>query len=202
MLFGYIRLSKTSQQSETSQSYQQETLLQYGVSPDKILIDLDVSGDQNQKTLNHLIATMSSGDTLVATQLDRISRSVSQFCKLLDLLNTQGKYLCIIFEGIDTKSNSISQQLLINILMSFAQFELQTIRERTKQILKAKKSEGVVLGRPKGIRTQKTQTQLLALSSMLEKQYSPRQIIQTLGITRSYFYQLKGYLKNNVNQTQ
>ena len=80
--------------------------------------------------------------------------------------------------------------------MSFAEFELQRIRTRTKTALEAKKKQGVCLGRPKGSTSQKTKNLVIAMQKLTQDGLPPRIICQQLGISRAYFYHLKKQVFN------
>jgi DNA invertase Pin-like site-specific DNA recombinase len=193
MLWGYARQSKNDSNTSSHSSsihIQKEKLIAHGVSPSNILMDID-SGDNNGESLDNFIKTMQVGDVLVSTHLDRVSRSLINFCRLLENLEKRNLYLRIISEGIDTQSSSVSQKLLLSVLMIFSEFELQRIRSRTKTALEAKKKQGVCLGRPKGSISQNTRNLQIAMQKLIQDGLPPRSICKQLGISRAYFYHLK-----------
>lgn len=97
---------------------------------------------------------IKKGDTIVATELSRISRSVKDWSELIDFLLYKKEVNVIIFkENIQLKANGemdAMTKLILNISAIFAQFERDIISERTKESLRAKKINGTKSGRPIG----------------------------------------------------
>lgn len=104
--------------------------------------------------LEQLLNNLQKNDTIVATELSRISRSVSDFNNLLELLLYQKQVNVIILkEKFDLKANGemdAMTKLILNISAIFAQFERDIISDRTKESLRAKKINGTKSGRPIG----------------------------------------------------
>ena len=97
---------------------------------------------------------LQKGDTIVATELSRISRSVKDWSELIDFLLYKKEVNVIIFkENMHLKANGemdAMTKLILNISAIFAQFERDIISERTKESLRAKKVNGTKSGRPIG----------------------------------------------------
>lgn len=97
---------------------------------------------------------IQKGDTIVATELSRISRSVKDWSELIDYLLYKKQVNVIIFkENMNLKANGnmdAMTKLILNISAIFAQFERDIISERTRESLKAKKINGTKSGKPIG----------------------------------------------------
>jgi DNA invertase Pin-like site-specific DNA recombinase len=76
-----------------------------------------------------------------------------------------------------------------------AEIERNLISQRTKEALARKKSEGFILGRPKGSKTaqQKLSEHKAEIQSLLDKNVSKTAIARKLGVCRNTLY---SYLKN------
>lgn len=83
---------------------------------------------------------------LVAAKLDRLSRSVPDFTKLIDLSVRQSWNLVVLDLGLDTSTPN--GKFMAHVLAAVAQLERELIAERTSNALQAKKRSGIVLGRP------------------------------------------------------
>jgi site-specific DNA recombinase len=83
-------------------------------------------------------------DVILATKLDRISRSVKDFLELDDRLGKLGVDVVITTQHIDTTTPQGT--MLRNILMAFAQFEREMIAERTRESAYARAQKGFWLG--------------------------------------------------------
>jgi DNA invertase Pin-like site-specific DNA recombinase len=97
---------------------------------------------------------IQKGDTIVATELSRISRSVKDWSELVDFLLYKKEANVIIFkENMHLKANGemdAMTKFILNMSAIFAQFERDIISERTKESLRAKKINGTKSGRPIG----------------------------------------------------
>lgn len=83
---------------------------------------------------------------MVITKLDRLSRSVKDWNHLIDLYfgEKAGKQLCSVGDQIDTRT--AAGRLVLNVLMSVAQWEREVIGERTADAMQYKKSKGQRVG--------------------------------------------------------
>lgn len=88
----------------------------------------------------------ANADGLIVVKLDRLTRSVRDFCDLIERFDKAGKALVSVRDNLDTAS--ASGRLVANIMVSVAQWERETISERTREGLAQRRREGVVLGRP------------------------------------------------------
>lgn len=84
---------------------------------------------------------------LVVAKLDRLSRSVMDFAGLMQQSRKRGWALIALDIGVDTTTPQGS--MVANVMASFAQFERDLIRQRTREALAVKKRQGVRLGRPR-----------------------------------------------------
>lgn len=90
-------------------------------------------------------------DTIIVTRIDRFARSLQELVMDIEgIINSGGRFVAIMngFD-FDKKGYNASQQLMLNIFSSFAQFEREIIRERTIEGLARVKAQGKKLGRPR-----------------------------------------------------
>lgn len=85
-------------------------------------------------------------DVLVAAKLDRVSRSVADFARLLDRARANGWRLILLDLGVDTSTDA--GEFVANTIANSAQYERRLIGTRTREGLAAKRAAGVRLGRP------------------------------------------------------
>lgn len=85
-------------------------------------------------------------DALVVAKLDRLSRSLLDFAGLMSQAQTERWELIALDLGVDTSTPQ--GQLMANVMASFAAYERELIRQRTRDALAALKNRGVRLGRP------------------------------------------------------
>jgi DNA invertase Pin-like site-specific DNA recombinase len=85
-------------------------------------------------------------DGLVAAKLDRVARSVIDFASLLAWFTAGEKVLAILDPAIDT--STASGRLVANVFSAVAEWEGDTISDRTSQALQAKRASGLPICRP------------------------------------------------------
>lgn len=84
-------------------------------------------------------------DSLIVAKLDRLSRSILDFAHISDESRKGGWRLIILDPNVD--SGTHMGKMMLGILAVFAEFERDCIRSRTKEALRIKKAQGVILGR-------------------------------------------------------
>lgn len=94
------------------------------------------------------LACLRSGEhtTLVVAKLDRLSRSLLDFAGLMERAQRETWNVVCLDLGIDLATPQ--GQLMANVMASFAAYERELIRQRTRDALQALKNRGVRLGRP------------------------------------------------------
>lgn len=119
---------------------------------DKHYFEEEISSRKSRPKKETIIQDLRSGkyDTLVVTRIDRFARSLQELImNIEEIINNRGRFVSVMnsFDFQKTTYNA-SQQLMLNIFASFAQFEREMIRERTIEGLARAKAQGKKLGRP------------------------------------------------------
>ncbi len=141
MKIGYARVST----EEQNLSLQLDELEAAGC--EKIFRDEGISGITIERDgLSQALLAIGEGDTLVVWKLDRLGRSLSFLCDLIERLGNQEAGFHSITDGIDT--NTSGGTLVFHIMGAMAQFERSLIVERTKAGMAAAKKRGQHIGRP------------------------------------------------------
>jgi DNA invertase Pin-like site-specific DNA recombinase len=134
---GYARCSTDKQDLAT----QRAALLELGVKPDRIYTDHGLTGRTRARPgLDQALAAVREGDTLVVAKLDRLARSVPDAREIADTLQARGIRLALggaVYDPADPMG-----KMFFNILATFAEFESDLIRLRTR--------EGMAIARAKG----------------------------------------------------
>jgi site-specific DNA recombinase len=96
--------------------------------------------------LTSLIADIESGciDVVVVYKIDRLSRSLMDFAKLVDVFDRHGVTFVSVTQSFNTTTSM--GRLTLNILLSFAQFEREVIGERIRDKFAASRKKGMWMG--------------------------------------------------------
>ena len=153
MIIGYIRVSSDKQ----TVSNQRSEILEYAhrnkIHIDKF-IEVEMSSRKSIKERKlHLVQDLNAGDTVIASELSRFGRSVSELLILVNELTSKGINLIFVKQNMkldSTNTNDIANKVLLNTFALLAELERDMISLRTTEALKAKKVSGVILGKPIG----------------------------------------------------
>jgi site-specific DNA recombinase len=85
-------------------------------------------------------------DCIVVTRIDRLSRSLLDFARIVDVLDRHGVSFVAVTQQFDTSTPM--GKLTLNVLLSFAQFEREMIAERTREKMVAARRKGKYTGGP------------------------------------------------------
>lgn len=141
-LIGYARCSTDKQDLAA----QQEALLKLGVAPDRIYTDRGFTGTNRVRPgLDQALAAVRHGDTLVVPKLDRLARSVPDARAIGDALSSRGVKLQMGASVYDP--NDPMGKLFFNILATFAEFEADLIKMRTREGMAVARAKGKLRGK-------------------------------------------------------
>jgi site-specific DNA recombinase len=103
-------------------------------------------GNLDRPALQRLIHNIEKGevDAVIVYKIDRISRSLLDFAKLMELFEKHGVAFTSITQQFST--TTAMGRLTLNILLSFAEFERAIISERVRDKIAAAKKKGIYMG--------------------------------------------------------
>ena len=141
MDFGYARVSTADQNPD----HQIDALQRAGVDEKNIHIDYASGAKASRPEFDILLKRLREGDTLKATRLDRISRSLLHLVNLGAELKERGVGLHIIEQGID--SSTPEGRAMFGMLGVMAEFQRELIHANTMDGLASARARGRVGGR-------------------------------------------------------
>src|SRR2546427_4901226 len=102
----------------------------------------------DRPALQKLLADVRSGkiDIIVVYKVDRLTRSLADFAKLVELFDQHSVSFVSVTQSFNTTSSM--GRLTLNVLLSFAQFEREVIGERVRDKIAASKRKGIWVGGP------------------------------------------------------
>jgi DNA invertase Pin-like site-specific DNA recombinase len=163
LIIAYIRVSTAKQARSGLGLDAQETalrteLVRLGVDPcDASRVLWLVEDGKSAKTMNrpkmrHARQLLFSGQAsmLLATKIDRVSRSLVDFIELMQACEREGWRLVLTSIQLDT--SSAMGRFVGRLIAEIAELEREMIAERTSEALQAKKAQGARLGVPDTVR--------------------------------------------------
>jgi len=103
-------------------------------------------GTMERPGLQALLADIRAGriDTVVVYKVDRLTRSLADFARLVEIFDKQGVSFVSVTQQFNTTSSM--GRLTLNVLLSFAQFEREVTGERIRDKIAASKQKGMWMG--------------------------------------------------------
>ena len=103
-------------------------------------------GSMARPGLNALLADVIAGkiDVLVIYKIDRLTRSLADFARIVEVLEKHGASFVSVTQSFNTKTSM--GRLMLHVLLSFAQFEREVGAERVRDKIAASKAKGLWMG--------------------------------------------------------
>ncbi len=179
-LIGYARCS-TDDQDLTAQ---RDRLCELGVAEQRIYLDHGLTGTNRARPgLDQALAAVREGDTLVVPKLDRLARSVPDARAIGDDLAARGIKLSLggqVYDPTDPMG-----KMFFNILATFAEFEVDLLRMRTREGMAVARAKGKLRGkRPK--LSPKQQRELVRMAGTGE--YTIADLAELFSVSRTTVY--------------
>jgi DNA invertase Pin-like site-specific DNA recombinase len=105
-------------------------------------------GSMDRPALQQLLTAIRQGqiDVIVVYKVDRLTRSLADFAKLVELFDGHQVSFVSVTQSFNTTSSM--GRLTLNVLLSFAQFEREVTGERIRDKIAASKKKGMRMGGP------------------------------------------------------
>jgi DNA invertase Pin-like site-specific DNA recombinase len=117
-------------------------------------IEVTISSGQSsrKRRIEELQERLEPGDALLVTELSRLGRSTGEVIILINDLVVYGVTITIIKQNLRLSDDlrDMTSKVMVTLLALFAEIERDFISLRTKEALASKKTQGVILGKPKG----------------------------------------------------
>ena len=103
-------------------------------------------GSIERPGLKQLLADIGRGlvDIVVVYKVDRLTRSLADFAKIVELFDDKGVSFVSVTQAFNTTTSM--GRLTLNVLLSFAQFEREVTGERIRDKIAASKAKGLRMG--------------------------------------------------------
>lgn len=193
MTVAYLRISTGKQHLRN----QREEILRFSASHnlsiDKWVTEI-VSSRKNrqERKLGNLLRQLRKGDTLIVTELSRLSRTLTEIMAIMEQCLKQQIRFYTIKEGY-AFDDSINSKVLCFAFGLVAEIERSLISIRTKEALAARRADGITLGRRKGscVKQQLLREQRERLLDMLHGEHTLSDICRTFRVSPQTFHRFR-----------
>ncbi len=147
MIYGYARCSTNEQLQDINRQVRE--LNKQGVPLDDIYLEYESGLKENRVELNRLLNCVNSGDTIISTEVSRITRSTKQLCEIIEFAKDKHIKLVLGTFVVDcTKELDPMTEGMLKMMGVFSELERNIISQRVKSGMENAKAKGKNIGRP------------------------------------------------------
>ena len=196
-IIGYTRVSAKDQNGDHQKHKINEYARTHGFIVDEFIsVEMSSRKSLQLRRIDELKEKLKPGDTLIATELSRVGRSLMEVLGIIETFLVPNKINFIfIKQGIVIMHGKMtpSMKLQLSIFLSMAEYERDMISSRTIDALDAIRASGVKLGKPKGlVQKSKLDEHVEQIKALLKADISLSGIARYVGSSRT---NLGKYLK-------
>jgi len=187
-IYAYLRVSTEDQTIENSKLLIYDYLSKNSYNTTNIVWVCEKKSGYTYGYAERLIGTeilpkIKKNDILIVSSLSRISRKLGDVLQFVEKEVTPRGFKLIIAKNNMVIDDSPLNKLVLSMLAMCAEFEINTLRERTKQGIKRYKAEHGRWGRPKGAGKRKLDQYKAEIKTLLENGVKMKFIAQKYSVT-------------------
>lgn len=174
---GYVRVSSLSQNCDRQLD---------GIELDNIFVDKVSGKNIDRPQLQALLKHARRGDFIYCHSMDRLGRNLDDLRNLVTTLTTKGVTVIFCKKGMTftNEQNNPIQELMFNILGSFASFERSILLERQREGIAIAKINGAYKGR----KQEMTPERIAEIKKRIDAGEPKARIAKSLNISRDTLY--------------
>ena len=147
MIYGYARCSTNEKMQDINRQVRE--LKQYGATDTTIYLEYESGTKENRAELSKLLNVVQNGDTIVSTEVSRITRSTKQLCDILEYAKERHLKLVLGSFVVDcSKELDPMTEGMLKMMGVFSELERNIISQRVKSGMENAKAKGYIIGRP------------------------------------------------------
>lgn len=146
MIYGYARCSTNEKMQDINRQVRE--LKQQGVTDTTIYLEYESGMKTDRVELKKLLDIVQSGDTILATEVSRITRSTKQLCDIIELAKNKHIKLVLGSFVVDcSKELDPMTEGMLKMMGVFSELERNIISQRVKSGMENAKAKGKIIGR-------------------------------------------------------
>ena len=194
MNHGYARCST----NETKQDIDRQVRELKAAGAESLFVAYEHGDTDEKKQLSLLLGQARPGDTIITTEVSRLSRSTKQLCEIIDRIQKQKLRLKIIGSiTIDCRSGELDPMTKAFLQMSgiFAELELSMIRARVRSGMANARAKGAKIGRPQATADDIPAVFLRHYPAYKKRQLNVSELARVCDLSRTTVYKYIGLLE-------
>ena len=194
MNHGYARCST----NETKQDIDRQVRELKAAGAESLFVEYEHGDADEKKQLSLLLEQARPGDTIITTEVSRLSRSTKQLCEIIDRIQKQKLRLEIIGSiTIDCRSGELDPMTKAFLQMSgiFAELELSMIRARIRSGMANARAKGAKIGRPQATADDIPAVFLRHYPAYKKRQLNVSELARVCDLSRTTVYKYIGLLE-------
>ena len=147
MIYGYARCSTNEKMQDIQRQVRE--LKQQGATDTTIYLEYESGTKEDRAELNKLLQIVKPHDTLIATEVSRITRSTKQLCEIIELAKARNLKLVLGNFVVDcSKELDPMTEGMLKMMGVFSEIERNITSQRVKSGMQNAKAKGKSIGRP------------------------------------------------------
>ena len=194
MNHGYARCST----NESKQDIDRQVRELKAAGAESLFVEYEHGDADEKKQLSLLLEQARPGDTIITTEVSRLSRSSKQLCEIIDRIQKQKLRLEIIGSiTIDCRSGELDPMTKAFLQMSgiFAELELSMIRARVRSGMANARAKGAKIGRPQATADDIPAVFLRHYPAYKKRQLNVSELARVCDLSRTTVYKYIGLLE-------
>ena len=194
MNHGYARCST----NESKQDIDRQVRELKAAGAESLFVEYEHGDADEKKQLSLLLEQARPGDTIITTEVSRLSRSTKQLCEIIDRIQKQKLRLEIIGSiTIDCRSGELDPMTKAFLQMSgiFAELELSMIRARVRSGMANARAKGAKIGRPQATADDIPTVFLRHYPAYKKRQLNVSELARVCNLSRTTVYKYIGLLE-------
>lgn len=183
MIYGYARCSTDNIKQDITRQTRELKVL--GVEKNNIYFEYASGTKVDRQQLTRLMDIVVEGDTIIATEVSRITRSSKQLCEIIEFAKDKKIKLILGNFIVDcTKELDPMTEGMLKMMGVFAELEKNMISQRVKSGMANARAKGKVIGRPQTTKEDIPSNIINAIELLKNKNINKSQCARMCNISR------------------
>ena len=182
-IFTYIRNNENNQRYTEEQRNCVKNYLEKNNITDFKSIEISISTPSEEKNILEFLKNCEMNSTIIVSNLNVFGRTIETILEIVKFLLANKIRIIIVEQSLDLiDDKDMLTQMILSVISMTVSLEKELMSLRTKEALRAKKLDGISLGKPKGtIQKSKFDMQRAKIEELLSVGLSIRKISKLLG---------------------